>query len=141
MSHGRFVDHYPPSPTHNPNQQRYRPSTIDLILTNGVHRSCQPWLANGCPDSDQSVVEYFVQFTLHFQTTPSIKIKFYTSELIYECQQRKIDLNQLYSLSGVNDETKCYKNLLNQLSKPETDQSHTNMQITDRLILHQKSDK
>lgn len=39
MSHERFVVHYSPSPTHYTTQQRYRPSTIGLNLTNAVLQS------------------------------------------------------------------------------------------------------
>ena len=41
MSNGRFIVMYPPYPTHHPTQRRCQPSTIDIILTNGIHDMSQ----------------------------------------------------------------------------------------------------
>lgn len=41
MTHRNFLIYHPPSPTHFPRQANYTPSTIDLVLSNGLHNTSQ----------------------------------------------------------------------------------------------------
>lgn len=61
LTNGQFTISYPPEPTHYPTQRRYKPSTIDIVLTNGRHNITQPSVATPGLFSDHQPIEFYLQ--------------------------------------------------------------------------------
>lgn len=63
MTYGYFTISYPSEHTHIPVCTRFKPSTIDLVLTNGLHTHSQPKVSHCSPDSDHLGVGFEILST------------------------------------------------------------------------------
>lgn len=67
-----FMIFFPPTPTHIPSDPQKTPSTIDLLLTNGIHNISQ--LSTSTSSSDHEYVHFNIQLTDDVAKLPPRKI-------------------------------------------------------------------